>query len=326
MRVKHALLRGLAACVALACAAAAAQTRAPDYPTRSIRIVVPLSPGGSGDINARMFSAWLEERFKQAVIVDNRPGGGTIIGTDFVVRSPADGYTLLVAAQNVSYLNLTLKETNIQIKDFSPIGIISGGGYVLMVSSSVPAKTLRELVAYSKANPGKLNYGMAGGTALPEVEELRLKLGLDLTHVAYKGGSQVVQAFSTGEVHFFPAGVYQAIPLVKDGKGRAVAYTERYRYRSIPDVPTVGESGVGAPDFDAHFWIGVLGPAGLPRDIVTRLNSEVLHMIQSPEVLGRLRNLAYNTYPMTPDEMRADMEKTRKLVADLVARGVIKTD
>jgi tripartite-type tricarboxylate transporter receptor subunit TctC len=319
----RALLALLVACVS---PLAAAQSKGLDYPNRPIKIIVPLGPGASGDINARLFAAWLEGRFKQPVVVENRPGGGTLIGTEAVVKSPGDGYTLLVAAHNVSYLNLVIRGATVQNSDLSPIGIIAGSGYVLISSTTIPAKTLAELVAYSKANPGKLNYGIAGGTALPELEELRLKIGLDLTPVQYKGGAQVVQAVQAGDVHFFPGGVFQAQQLANEGKARALAYTELNRHRAIPDVPTVAESRVGMPDFDAHFWIGVLGPAGVPRDIVTRLNREVLEMVQSPETLGRLRNLGYNTYPVTPDQMRAEMEAIRKRVAALVQRGVLKAE
>jgi tripartite-type tricarboxylate transporter receptor subunit TctC len=316
----------LAAAVAAFASASLAQPKGSDYPSRPIKIIVPLAPGASTDINARLLGSWLEGRLKQPVVVENRPGGATIIGTDAVVKSPPDGYTLLVAAHNVGYLSVTTRSTTITNKDLTPIGIIAGSGYVLIASTTVPAKTLAELVAYSKANPGKLNYGIAGGTALPELEELRLKIGLDLTPVQYKGGAQVVQAVQAGEIHFFPGGIFQAIQLANEGKARALAYTERNRHRAIPDVPTVGESRVGVPDFDAHFWIGLLGPAGMPRDIVTRLNREVLEMVQAPEILGKLRNLGYNTYPISPDEMRTEMEVHRKRVSDLVARGVLKAE
>jgi tripartite-type tricarboxylate transporter receptor subunit TctC len=303
---------------------AAATALAQPYPSRSIRIVANSAPGASIDISARILANWLGTRLKQSAVVENRPGGGGTIGGEAVVKSPADGYTLLVASHNTSYNNLFVKDISYEwTKDLVPIAKIAGSGYAITVPLAVPARTLAEFVAYAKANPGKLNHGLAGSN-VPEMEDVKMRLGLQVERVMYKGGAPLTQAISVNEVQLMFAGVFQGIQLRDSGKARVLAYTGLRRHASLPDVPALSE--LGFPNYEAGFWIGVFAPGATPAEIVTKLNAEVNEMNRAPDTLKRYEAQGYEAYSVTPAEMRAEMLELRRRASGIVAALGIKPE
>ncbi|HXC38800.1 MAG TPA: tripartite tricarboxylate transporter substrate-binding protein, partial [Burkholderiales bacterium] len=269
---------------------ASAQSAA-DYPNKVVRIIVPFGAGGPTDIFGRMFSAYLNTKYKANSYVENKPGAGSLVGADLVARSAPDGYTLLCAANSLAYESLLNKDSPIDTtKALVPVGIIGGSGLFIGVSTQrLPdVKTMPELIAWIKANPGKLDQGIVTGSPLVEMEYLRDKLGLKWTNVSYKGGAATNTALMAGEVHMYTPDLNQAIPGVKEGKVRLLAYTEKTRHPAMPDVPTVAESGIGVPDFESYIWLGMYAPAKTPQDILTKLNADVNELSQQPDSVARL--------------------------------------
>src|SRR5262245_32737345 len=249
--------------------------RAQAYPTRPVRIIVPFAPAGSGDILARLIGQWLSERLGQPFVIENRPGGGNNIGTEAVVRAPADGYTLLLAG-TPNTVNVTLYEKlNFNfIRDIAPVAGIVRGSFVMVVNPSVPAKSVPEFIAYAKANPGKLNMASAGnGTASHVGGELfKMMAGVDMAHVPYRGGGPALNDLLGGQVQvMFPTTV-SSIGYIRSGRLRALAVTAATRSDALPDLPTVGEF---VPGYEASNWFGVGAPKATPAEIVEKLNKEI---------------------------------------------------
>lgn len=272
----------------LACALAAGLTvispvrAADDYPTKPVRVVVAFTAGGTTDMLARSVSQQLAQRFKQSFVVDNRPGAGGNIGTEFVVRSPADGYTMLVNSVGPISINQTLyKKLNYDpLTDLVPVVQIADVPNVLVVHPSLPVKSFDEFVAYAKANPGKLNYSSTGVGTSSHLSGFMLteRIGTQATHIPYKGADALNDLLS-GRVQFMFATIPSVMPHIQAGKLRALAVSSAKRSRSLPDLPTVAEKGF--PGFEAGSWFGFFAPKGTPQDVITKINQAVNEALPS---------------------------------------------
>jgi tripartite-type tricarboxylate transporter receptor subunit TctC len=260
------------------------------YPTKPIRLVVPFPAGGTTDILARAVAQKLSETLGQQVIVDNRPGAGGNIGSELVARAAPDGYTLLMGTVGTHAINVSLypKLPYDPVKDFTPIVLVAGVPNVLVVNPSLPAQSVAELIAYAKANPGKLNFASSGsGTSIHLSGELfKVLTGVQITHVPYKGSAPALTDLMGGQVQLMFDNLPSSLAFIKAGRLRALAVTSKTRAAALPDVPTMVEAGV--PDFEASSWFGMLAPAGTPRDIVVRINAEVAKWLATPEAREKL--------------------------------------
>ena len=316
---KNTLARLLAAALplALAMGPAAAQQ---DYPNKPIRLIVPFTPGGVTDTGARVVADKLGARLGQSVVVDNRPGASGNIGTQMVATAAPDGYTLLLGFDGTLVINphVYAKVPFDTLKDFVPVSKIGDAVLIIVVHPSVPAKTLSELVAYSKTNPGGVSYGSAGTGSTPHLagELLKARTGANFVHVPYKGGGQSMTDLVGGSLPMLYTAVAGAYPFVQKGQIRPIAVSSAQRLASLPDVPTVAESGV--PGFESSSWIGILAPAKTPQPIVERLQRELHAVVQSPEVRERLASLGISALGNTPAEfgqqIRADLAKYDQIV------------
>ena len=276
-------LVGLAALATLSGLACTAQAQS--YPNRPVKIVVPFAAGGPADNYARFLAQRLGEELKQSFVIDNKPGAGSIIGTDLVAKAPADGHTLLMMS-NTHTVNESLIPSKpfALMKDFVGIAPVNYSALLLVVHPSVPAKNVGELIALAKARPGKINYASSGnGTPYHMAGELfKHMAGIDMTHVPYKGSSGARTDIVGGQVEvMFDAETTMAV-MAREGKVRALASTGLTRSANLPDMPTVSESGV--PRFEATIWLGLMAPKGTPPEIVNRLNAEVRKIVANPEV------------------------------------------
>jgi tripartite-type tricarboxylate transporter receptor subunit TctC len=293
--------RALAAClVALGAAGALAQP----YPSKPIRLIVPFPPGGSTDIFARPIAQKLSEALKQQVIVDNRGGAGGTIGADAAAKSPPDGYTLLMghigtlAVAPSIYPNLSYDP----VKSFTPVSMVATVANVLVVNPSLPANNVAELIAYARANPGKLSYGSGGNGSAAHIalELFKQRTGTEIVHVPYRGTSPSVTDVIGGQVAMTMTGVPPVLPFVQSGRLKALGVSSRQRVEALPNVPTIAEAGV--KDFEATQWYGIVAPAGTPQPIVARLNAELRAILQSAEMRERLKTLGAVPAPSTPEE------------------------
>ncbi len=308
------MLRIAGICLAMTFSIGAALAQS--YPTRPVRIIVPFPPAGAVDILGRVVGQKLSEKWKQSVVIENRPGGGTVLGTDLVAKSPADGYTLLVAVTSHT-INATLVEKLPfdSIKDFAPITLAATGLTILVAHPTVPANSVTELIAHAKANPGKLNFGSPGsGTAMHLSGEMfKSAAGINVVHVPYKGTQPVLNAVLAGEISFtFDTGI--SIPQIRAGKLKAFAVTSAKRTAAAPELPTMAEAGL--PGFEAQSWYGFLAPAGTP--VVEQLNRDINEALRDPEVRERLVRLALDPQGSTPAEfeqyLKADIVKWGRVV------------
>ena len=268
---------------------ALAQTPAP-YPSKPIRLVVPFPAGGTTDILARAVAQKLSEAWGQQVIVDNRPGAGGNIGSDIVAKAAPDGYTLVMGTVGTHAINPSLyrKMPYDHVKDFAPVILVAGVPNVLVVNPSLPVHTVRELIDYAKANPGKLNFASSGnGTSIHLSGELfKTMAGVQMTHVPYKGSAPALTDLMGGQVQLMFDNLPSSLQLIQAGKLRAIAVTSTARAAALPDVPTIAESGL--PGFEASSWFGVLAPAGTPREIVTKLNATIAAWLATPDAKDKL--------------------------------------
>ncbi|HYN26839.1 MAG TPA: tripartite tricarboxylate transporter substrate binding protein [Burkholderiales bacterium] len=306
----------LAATLALASGGASAQT----YPAKAIRIVVPNPPGGTSDILARSIGQKLNEAWGQPVIVENRAGANGNIGSNMVAQSPADGYTLLltdVGALAISpsvFPDLPFEP----VRDFAPVVLISYSPHVLGVHPSVPAKTVKELIALAKARPGQLNFATAGVGSAPHLAgvEFAQRAGVQWTYVPYKGGSQAVADVVAGHADVLLIGMLATYPQVKSGRIRALAVSSPERVAAAPEIPTVAESGV--PGFETGSWQGMLAPSGTPREIVLKLNAEIRRILRAPGIKAQLADQGTEVRADTPESLgqfiRTEIPRWAKVV------------
>jgi len=290
------------------------------YPNRTIRLVVPFPAGGTTDILARAASQKLTESLGKPVVVDNRPGAGGNIGADMVAKSAPDGYTLLMGTVGTHAINASLysKMPYDHVKDFTPIVLVAGVPNVLVVNPSVPVNSVGDLIKLAQAKPGAINFASSGsGTSIHLSGELfKTMAHVDMTHVPYKGSAPALTDLIGGQVQVMFDNLPSSLAQIKAGKLRAVAVTSLKRAPALPDVPTISESGL--PGFEASSWFGVLGPAGTPPSVVTRINSEINNWLQSPEARAQLLAQGAEAAGGTPENfashIRAETEKWAKVV------------
>ena len=287
--------------------------RSQAYPTRPVRIVVGFAAGGSTDIGARLIGQWLQERLGQPFVIENRPGAGTNIATEAVVRAPADGYTLLMIGPS-SAVNATLYDNLnfVFLRDIAPVASMIRQPQILLANPSAPAKSAPELIAYAKANPGKITMASAGvGSTGHLVGELfKMMAGVDFVHVPYRGASPALTDLIGGQVLISFAGIAGSIEYIRTGKLRAFAVTTATRSETLPDVPTVSEF---VPGFEAGDWLGVGAPKDTPPAIVDKLNEEIRAALSDPNIKARIADLGGTVLALTPTEFRNLLaDETRK--------------
>ncbi len=265
---------------------------AADYPTRPVRMVVPYPAGGPTDVIVRVAAARLSEQLGQQIVVDNRAGASGMIGSELVARATPDGYTLLVNPSiHVILPSLVAKMPYDAVKDFSHVTILASVPLLFLVAPSLPAKTVKEFIAYAKANPGKLNFASSssGSSSHLAGEQLKSMIGVDMQHVPYKGSTPALTDVVAGQVQLMFDSTPSSMPFVKSGRLRALAVTTAKRTQAAPEVPTMAEAGM--PGFEQSNWYGVWGPRGMPREIVEKLAAAIRTVMQRPDVRARLVEL-----------------------------------
>ena len=284
---------------------------AQSYPTRPVRLIVPFAAGGGTDITARVMGQWLSERLGQQFVIDNRPGGGTNIGTEAVVRAPADGYTLLLAGSPAA-INATLydKLNYNFIRDIAPVAGIIRQPFVMAVHPSVPAKTVPEFIAYAKANPGRINMASAGTGAGSHVtgELFKMMAGVDMVHVPYRGAGPALTDLIAGQVQVYFATTVASIEYIRAGRLRALAVTTATRSDALPGIPTVDEF---VPGYEASSWYGVGAPKATPAEIVEKLNKEINAGLADPKIKARLADLGGDSRSRPPTSASSSLTKRR---------------
>ncbi len=313
-----------AALLALSSAWALAQGA---YPNRPIRLIVPYPPGGSTTAASQLLAPRLAKSMGQQVIVDNRPGGNTVIGSQATARAPADGYTVLLVTSTHAINPLMMRDLPYDsIRDFTPIGTVLNTYYLLAIHPGVPAQTLAEFIALARKSPKSINYGSVGsGGAVHLASELFNSVaGVDTQQVPYKGTGPLVTDLMAGRVQFFINNTLNLAPMVKVGKLRGLAVSGEQRSGVLPEVPTFAEAGL--PGYKAGNWFGLLGPAGLPRDILARLSGELMKIIGSPEVREELNRQGLDPFASTPDQFAALIKSDMARFATLVESAGIKME
>ena len=303
-----------------ACAgpASAQPTDAGRYPTRPIRVIVPLAPGGPADLVARTLGQKLTEAWGQQVITDNRAGVNGVLGSELVAKSAPDGYTLLMGTTGTHGINASLyaRLPYDTVNDFAPIARGGISNYVLVAHPSLPARDVKELIRLAKTKPGDITCASGGAVSQLAAELFKRSADVDLTVVPYKGNALAVTATLSGEVSLIFGGISQSAPLIKAGRIRAIAVSGLHRTPVLPNVPTVAESGI--PGFEAGSWYGLLAPAATPRPIVERLNREIVRILQLPDVRERFAAEAFEIPSDTPEQfaayIKADLVKWAKVV------------
>ena len=312
--------------VVCALLAGAAQAQADAYPSRPVRWIVPFAPSGPTDLMSRAVAEKISQRFGQPFVVDNRPGAGGNIGAEVVAKSAPDGYTLMIGHVGTHAINATLypKIAFDPVRDFTPITLIATLPLALVVHTSVPAKNVKELIAYAKAKPGQLNFASAGNGGPTHLtgELLKTSAGIDLVHVPYKGNAAALTDLIAGRVQMMFSNMLTWMPHVRAGKLRAIGISSEKRTPQAPELPTVAESGV--PGFAAVPWYGVLGPAGLPKAMVSKLNAEISRAIALPDMQERFVAQGIDLQSSTPEQfgalIRTELVKWRKVVRDAGAK------
>jgi tripartite-type tricarboxylate transporter receptor subunit TctC len=312
-----------AACIACAMlgSTAAGNVFAQAYPVKPVRLVVPSSAGGGTDIVSRILVPDFSKRLGQQVVVDNRPGAGTMIGIDHVAKSAPDGYTLLMGLSTLA-INSALKK-NVPydpVRDFAPITIAVTSASILVVHPSLPVKTLKELIAFARARPGQLNYASAGAGTYPHMTyELFLSMAkLKMVHIPYKGTAPAMIDMVAGQVATMAATVLTGLPHIRTGRLRPLGITSAKRSAVVPDIPTVSEGGL--PGYESVQWYALLAPAKTPSDIVARLHKDMVQVLHSPAIKKRFANDAAETVGNTPEEfarhIRSELDKWEKVARE----------
>lgn len=311
---------------ALAAAATAAQAATPNYPEKPVRLIVPLAAGGGMDTTARSIATPLGDRLGQTVVVDNRPGGGGNVGVDIMRQSPPDGHTLFMGSATFVIHPLLYAARYVPTRDFTPISQVTRQPYVLIVHPSVPAKTVREVVAYTRANPNKVNYASSGqGSLIHLASELfKARTGADMMHVPYKGMGAAYTDMLAGRIQASFPSIISVLPHLKTGKLRGIAVSSAKRAAALPDLPSVQETGV--PDFDVNNWYGLFAPAGAPRRVIERVQQEVAQIVQLPDVQARMAADGSEGVGNTPAQFAAHVKAESARYADVIRSAGIKGD
>ncbi len=310
----------------IALCAATLTASAQGYPSKPIRIVVGFPPGGGNDIIARLVGAKMQDAWGQPVVIDNKPGANSIIATEFVAKSAPDGYTLLVNATGGMSVNPVLysKLPYDSLRDFVPISMIGKFPLVLAVNSSVPVNSAKELIAYARANPGKLNYS-AGSTAFQVATEMFKQMtGTDIRHIPYKGSVQAINAVIAGDVQMTIVDSPPALPHVKAKQMKGLAVTSATRAAAAPEIPTLADSGV--PGYDVSLWIGAFAPAGTPGDIAAKLTNEVMRVVKLPDVRQKLAAMGVEPVGDTSEQLSGTIRSEIAKFGPVVKAANIKAD
>jgi tripartite-type tricarboxylate transporter receptor subunit TctC len=317
--IRRRFIRSMAAAAALG-ALAASQAFAQGYPIKPVKMIVPFPPGGPTDVQARIVAQKLGESLGQPVVIDNRGGAGGMLGSDIAAKSAPDGYTLLMGASGPHAVGvLTRKEPPYDpLKDFTPLSLVSYSPLMLVVHPSVKANSVQELIALAKSQPGKLNYGSFGnGTMAHFAGELfKLQAGVDIVHVPYKGTAPALADLLAGQIPMMFDTIITSLPHVKSGRLRGLAVTKSTRSQAVPELPTVAEAGL--PGFQAVSWIGLMGPANMPKDIVDRISNEMVKMLGDPALRQKLLDAGAEPVGSSAAEfaahMKAEMERWEPVV------------
>ena len=313
--------------IVFACLVSPPPARSQPYPTRPITILIPFPAGGSADTLARLIGAKLSDSLGQAVVVENKPGAGGNLGTDAVAKAAPDGYTLLLAPSSIAIApSLYSKLPFDPIKDFAPVTLIGSIPMVVVVNPEFPAKTILELVALAKAKPGEITYASAGNGSTNHlaVELFKIKTGIDMLHVPYRGNPLAIVDVIAGRVPVFFDFVLTGLPHVREGKVRALATTGAHRSAVMPDVPTVMEAGV--PDFEASTWFGLYAPAGTKPAVVEKLNTEILAVLAMPNIRERLTALGVDIIAAGPQALAALTKSDLEKWGPIVQKAGVKLD
>jgi len=290
-----------------------------NYPTKPVRLLVPFAPGGGTDIVARALAQKLGEALGQSVVVDNRSGGGGTIGVETAVRAAPDGYTLIMVSASYSTNAAIFKLSYDPLNDITPISLIGDTGFMVSLHPSVPAKSIKELIALAKAKPGALNYGSTGTGGITHLatELFDLMAGVKMTHVPYKGTGPALTDLLGGQIQLIFGSMPSMVPQVKTGRLRGIAVTTAKRNAAVPDVPTVAET---VPGYEAALWYACWGPKGLPKEVVTRWNSEITKALKTPDMKERMAGEGLEPAGGPPEQFRdvlkRDIPKWRKVVKD----------
>ena len=320
--------RRILLCLLTLCLVAAAPLpHAQSYPAKPLRIIVGYPPGGTVDFMARIVATKLSEIFKQQVIVDNRPGAGTVIGTEIVARAAPDGYTLLMA--NIAFganPSLVAKLPYDTVKDFAPVSLVALLPSFLVVHPSLPVHSVRELVALAKARPGQLSYASAGNGSLLHLTMERFKAvaGVNILHIPYKGAAPALSDVLGGQlaIMFIPGP--PALQHIKSGRIHALGVTSAARVSLLPDVPTIAESGY--PGFELYDWEGIIAPANTPAPVVARLNGEINNILGTPEVKEYILSQGASATGSTPEELAQRIRNEIAIWADVVKKSGMRVD
>jgi len=300
---------------------ARAAERTPEYPWKTVRMVVPFAPGGGADLNARLLGPRLSERLGQPFVADNRPAAGGIVGNEIAAKSTPDGHTLLIATSTLASAPAIHKKLPYDVlRDFAPVALTVNSPLVVVVHPSVPAKTMAELIAYARANPNKLNYGITGTGGPPHIagELLKSMTKIEIVPVLYKGIGPVLSALLGNEVQLTFSNTFVAQPHVKAGRMRALAVTSAQRSQAAPELPTVIEAGL--PGYTTGIWFGVLAPAGTPKPVIARLNREIVAILRTPEISQTITAQGGDVVASTPEGfgkvLREETARLGKVIRD----------
>jgi tripartite-type tricarboxylate transporter receptor subunit TctC len=311
--------------LALPVLATGVTAQAQSWPSKPIKIVVPLTPGSPVDVVGRLVGQHLSTALRQPVIIENRPGAGATIGAKAVATAEPDGYTLLHTAANHVIAPAAFKNLSYDpVGDFAPVGFTATSPYVVVLTPNLPIKTIPELVDYAKANPGKLNWGYGLGTSPHLIGEMfKHMTKADIASIPYKGGAQAVTDILGGQIHMNIGTTATLVPLVRSGKLRALAVIGDGRYQNLPDVPTMVEAGV---PMAFTFWTGLLAPAGIPADVMSKLNAALNEVLRNPDLKESMAKLGLDPKPSTPKEFSDFLDVERREWGNAVQVTGVKID
>ena len=319
--MKIALLLALVQAALIPCAAWAQA-----YPSKPIRFIVPITPGGSNDVLARTIAQKLSEAWRQPVVVENKPGAGMNLGADMVAKSPADGYTWLLGANNIFVTNPHVGKMPFDVfKDFAPVSQVALVPFVLVVNPALPVKNVAELVEYAKKNPTTVYYGSSGNGSPQQLaaEMLNYTAGIKMQHVPYKGAVPAITDLLGGRIQVFIGAVNSLMPFVKEGKLRLIAGAGGQRFAAFPDLPAIAET---VPGVALDVWLGVFMPAGVPRDIIAKVNADIAQLLQSPEVKANLGAQGIEPAPSTPEALAQTIRDDYARWGKVIREANIKAD
>lgn len=296
------------------------------YPDKPVRLIVPLSAGGGMDTIARAVAAPLAEKLRQSVVVDNRAGGGGAIGAEMTKDAPKDGHTLLMASATFVIHPLLYPARYVPTRDYATITQVTRQPYVLMVHPSIPAKTVKDLVAYTKANPNKVNYASAGQGSLIHLttELFKVRTGADMNHIPYKGMGGAYTDMLSGRIQAAFPSIISVLPHLKSGKLRALAVSSAQRSTSLPDIPSLQETGI--PGIDVSQWYGLFAPAGTPRPVIDRIHREVVEILKTAEMQKRMSGDGADAVGSTPAQFAAYVKDESARWTEVIKKSGIKAD